>query len=290
VSTTTVQQNVVFGLGEGALVADSTMLTYALRWANSAYRDMYLRHRFRSLLTKSVFRTTEGQQTHQAPSDFAGFLTLKDESNDQILSQVTPEEMQRLVSPVEVTDESVTVISATAVDLDNTGIQQYSETVTDTTGTTTYTRDTDYTMDYVAGTITMLAGGSMVTATEYYIDYLYLPEAEPTHFCIEFDYNTNQYLFRLYPTPDSTYIGSILYSAYPSALASGTNSIWSQFEFCLERGGICYGSKEVILDPNRRAEYQQDYEKAFNALVRLDLDMVPKRNTIPMVMRKSDYK
>jgi len=289
-STTTIQQNVIYGLGEGAAVGDSTMLAYALRWANSAYREVWLRYRFKTLRTKSIFRTTHGQQTYQAPSDFAGFLTLKDESNDQIISQITPEEMQRKISETLVSDEDVTVISATAVALDNTGIQQYSETVTNVAGTTTYVRDTDYTMDYVAGTITMIAGGGMTTATEYHIDYLYVAETKPTHFCIEFDINTNQYLFRLYPTPDAVYIGSILYSAYPSALSASVNPMWDQFEFCLERGGIYYGGMEITVDPQKRAEYKRDYETALHAMIQLDLELIPKRNTIPVIMRKSDYK
>ncbi len=289
-STLTCQQNVAYGLGEGANVADATMLSYCLRYLNAAYRELYLRYRFKTLRTRSIFRTTHGQQTYQAPSDFAGFLTLKDESNDQIISQITPEEMQRKISETSVANESVTVVSATAVALANTGIQQYSETVTNVAGTTTYVRDTAYTMDYVAGTITMLAGGGMTTATAYYIDYLYVAESKPTHFCIEFDVNTNQYLFRLYPTPDATYIGSMVYSAYPSALASGTNPMWDQFEFCLERGGIYYGGQETVLDPQKRAEYKQNYETAIQALIQLDLELVPKRNTIPVIMKKSDYR
>jgi hypothetical protein len=289
-STTTVSQNVIYGLGEGASVSDTTMLAYALRWANASYREIYLRYRFKNLQTKSIFRTTHGQQTYQAPSDFTGFLTLKDESNDQIISQITPEEMQRKMQQSSVANESVTVVSGTAVDLTYSGIQQYSETVTNVAGTTTYTRDTDYSMDYVAGTITMIATGSMTTATAYYIDYLHLEEGKPTEFCIEFDANSNQYLFRLYPVPDAVYIGSLLYPAYPSALASGTNPIWDQFEFCLERGGIYYGSLELVPDPQRRLEYKQNYEQAIQALIQLDLELVPKRNTIPIIMKKSDYK
>jgi hypothetical protein len=289
-STTTIEQNVIYGLGEGAQVSDSTMLSYALRWANASYREMYLRYRFKTLRTKSIFRTTAGQQTYQAPSDFSGFLTLKDESNDQIISQITPEEMQRKIQETKVTDESVTVVSGTAVDLDHGGIQQYSETVTNVAGTTTYVRDTDYTMDYVAGTITMLGTGSMTTATAHYIDYLYIEDDMPTHFCIEFDINTNQYLFRLYPTPDATYIGSMVYSAYPSALSGSVNPMWDQFEFCLERGGIYYGALEIVADPQKRVEYRANYETALQALIQLDLELIPKRNTIPIIMRKSDYK
>jgi hypothetical protein len=290
VSTTTIQQNICYGLGEGAAVGDSTMLAYALRWANATYREIYLRYRFKTLRTKSIFRTTHGQQTYQAPSDFAGFLTLKDESNDQIISQITPEEMQRHISETSVADEHVTVLSATAVAVGHTGIQQYSETVKNVAGTTTYVRDTDYTMDYVAGTVTMLAGGGMTTATAYHISYLYVTEDKPTHFCIEFDINTNQYLFRMYPTPDAAYVGSMVYSAYPSVLASGTNPMWDQFEFCLERGGIYYGSLEIVPDAQRRMEFKSNYEGAIQALIQLDLELVPKRNTIPVIMRKSDYK
>ena len=289
-STTTVSQGIVYGIGEGALVADTTMLAYALRWANVAYRELFLRYRFKTLRTKSIFRTAHGQQTYQAPSDFSGFLTLKDESNDQIISQITPEEMQRQISQNAVTNESFTSSSGAAVSLDYSGIQQYSETVTTTAGTTTYVRDTDYTMDYVAGTITMLSGGSMVDGTEYYIDYLYHEEAAPTHFCLEFDANTNQYLFRLNPTPDATYIGSMIYPAAPSALSASVNPVWDQFEFCLERGGIYYGALEIIQDQQKRMEFRANYESALQALIQLDLELVPKRNTIPVIMRKSDYK
>ncbi len=289
-STSSISQNVIFGLGEGAAVSDTTMLSYALRWCNASYREIYLRYRFKTLRTRSIFRTTHGQQTYQAPSDFAGFLTLKDESNDQIISQITPEEMQRKISETAIADEHVTVVSATAVALSHTGLQQYSETVTTLAGTTTYVRDTAYTMDYVAGTITMTAGGGLTTATAYHIDYLYVPEDKPTHFCIEFDSNTSLYLFRLYPTPDSAYVGSMVYSAYPSVLSSTVNPMWDQFEFCLERGGIYYGALETVLDPQKRAEYKMNYEAAIQALIQLDLELIPKRNTIPVIMRKSDYK
>lgn len=289
-STTTVSQNIIYGIGEGALVADTTMLAYALRWANVAYRELFLRYRFKTLRTKSIFRTAHGQQTYQAPSDFSGFLTLKDETNDQIISQITPEEMQRQISQNVVTNESFTSSFGAAVSLDYSGIQQYSETVTTTAGTTTYVRDTDYTIDYVAGTITVLSGGSMSDATAYYIDYLYHEEAAPTHFCLEFDANTNQYLFRLNPTPDATYIGSMIYPAAPSALSSSVNPVWDQFEFCLERGGIYYGALEIIQDQQKRMEFRANYESAIQALIQLDLELVPKRNTIPVIMRKSDYK
>lgn len=55
--------------------------------------------------------------------------------------------------------------------LDNKPIRPGSETVTDTAGTTTYTRDTDYVMDYVNGAIKIISDGDMAAETEYYVDY-----------------------------------------------------------------------------------------------------------------------
>ncbi len=288
-STTTICQNVIYGLGEGAMVSDATMLTYALRWCNQAYRDIFLRYRFKSLRTKGIFRTTKGQATYQAPDGFMGFLTLKDESNATIINQVTSEEYSRVVDCTKVTGESFTSSSDVAVSLDYSGIQQYSETVTNAAGTTTYTRNSDYAMDYVAGTITMLSTGSMADATAYSIDYLYHTSGKPTDFCVDFDENTGLFLFRLTPTPDATYVGSLLYADVPTPLTSAVNPIWDKFEFCLERGGIYYGSLEITLDPNKRQEFRGLYEAQIQALIQLDNELNTKHQPIKIVMRKLDY-
>ena len=129
-TTLSVQQNIIYGLGEGVSVADATMLTYALRWANAAYRDVFTRYRFKALQVKSVFRTAAGQQTYQAPADFMGFLTMKDESQDVILNQVTPEELLRMDDTNKVKDETSTSSYDTEVLLDQNGILQYSEKYT----------------------------------------------------------------------------------------------------------------------------------------------------------------
>lgn len=55
--------------------------------------------------------------------------------------------------------------------LANKPIKPESEEVTNTAGTTTYTRGTDYEMDYINGRIRLKYGGSMAEATEYYVDY-----------------------------------------------------------------------------------------------------------------------
>ena len=288
-STTTIQQNIIYGLGEGSNLASEDYLAYALRWANAAYREIFLRYRFKSLRTRSIFRTEDGQQTYQAPSDFLGFMVLKDETNDTILDQVTPEEFARDTTTTKVEDESFTSSSDVAVALDYDSILQYSETVTTVAGTTTYTRDTDYTMDYTNGEITMDSGGSMVDATEYYIDYLYHTQSKPEKFCVEYDATNGKYVFRLDPVPDATYIASVVYPALPSSLSGSVDAIWTQLEFAMERGGIYYGSLEIIEDGQLRIEFKTNYENAIQALIQLDLELIPKHDRIPVRMRRTDY-
>ena len=289
-STSNMQESVILGLGEGGLISDSTMLSYSLRWINAVYKNIFLRYRFKSLRTRTIFRTSDGQSTYQAPADFSGFLTMKDETSENILGQVTPEEFARDVGTKKVTDESFTSSSDTAVSLDNQGIVQYSETVTNTAGTTTYTRDSDYTMNYASGMITMDSTGTMVNDIEYYIDYLYYPDGKPDEFCIEYDSTNKRYVFRLRPCPDGTYICSLLYPAFPSDLSSSVDPVWDKLEFCLERGGIYYGSLELRQSNDPSIDrFKMEYEQAVQSLIQLDSDLVPKHAQIKVVMKKTDY-
>ena len=102
---------------------------------------------------------------------------------DRSVSRVT-EDISRLV-PLEkvkeltyegdkIEDEAFTSAYGTAVSLTYSAIKPKSESVDDGSGTT-YTRDTDYTMDYWNGTITVLSGGSMADSTEYYVTYTKSP-------------------------------------------------------------------------------------------------------------------
>lgn len=288
-STDSIKTNIIYALGEGVNVADTTMLAYALRWANDAYREIFLRYRFKALRTRSIFATTAGQATYQAPSDFAGLLVLKDESSQTIIDQVTPEEFQREISAKKVTDESVTSSSGVAVALDQNALVQYSEILTNTAGTTTYVRDTDYSMDYTAGTMTMIAGGSMVTATEYYIDYLYYVDGKPNKYCLEYDETNTRFIFRLDPIPDAVYTGSLLYAALPSDLSASVEPLWNRLEFAIERGGVYFGSLEIVEDPQKRMEFKGNYETSMQALIQLDQELCVKHQPIKVVLRKSDY-
>lgn len=57
------------------------------------------------------------------------------------------------------------------ISLANRPIRPKSEVVTTSPAGTTYTRDTDYTMDYANGRIKPKSGGSMAAATAYLVDY-----------------------------------------------------------------------------------------------------------------------
>jgi len=289
VSTTTIKSNIIYGLGEGAYAADATMLTYSLRYANSAYRDIFGRYRFKNLRTRTVFRTSTGQSSYQAPSSYMGFLILKDESNDSIIDQVTPEGFIRDIVANKVTDEVFESDYDTAVSLDNDAIIQYSETVTNEAGTTTYTRDTDYTMTYSDGEITVDSTGSMSDSTDYEIDYLYHATGDPNKFCIEYDSSNKKYVFRFDPVPDSEKIVTLLYEQGPSDLSGSVDPIWSKLEYAIERGGIYFGSLELIDDPRKQTLFKGDYETALQALVLLDNDLFPKQDNIPVIMKRSDY-
>lgn len=290
--TTSIQQNILYGIGEGGNVADTTSLIYALRWANASYREIFLRYRFKSLRTRTIFKTTAGQSTYQAPSDTGGFLILKDETNQNIINQVTPEEFQRDISANKITDETFTSEYGAAVSLDQNALVQYSEVVTTTDGETTYVRDTDYSMNYISGTITVISTdttGIMSDSTDYYIDYLYYTDGKPDKFCLEYDETNKRYVFRLDPIPNGTYIGSLLYSALPSDLSDSVSPLWDKLEFAIERGGIYYGSLEIIDDPQKRMEFKGLYETAMQALIQLDQEMLPKHQTIPTIMKRTDY-
>lgn len=290
-STSSMQINVINKLKENGLVGDSTMLAAALRWLNEGYRDMINRPFFdKTLLTKSNFTMTDGQHTYQAPSDFAGFCTMWDVTNGTELIMVTPEELQRQLSTDEVLNESFTSDSDTAVSLDNKAIVQFSEVVTTTDGVTTYIRDTDYSMNYTAGAITVDSTGSMSDATEYYIDYLYMEKGDPAKFCIEYDSTNARFIFRLDPIPDDEYIAAILYPDFPSDLSGSVDSIWSRLEFAIERRGIYYGALEMFESNDPLiTRFDKDSEKAIEFLRMRLAKLIPKHNRIKLVMRSSDY-
>ena len=80
------------------------------------------------------------------------------------------QKVYELTLDFDVDDEDFTADTGVAVSLANHPIKYGSEVVKTTNGVTTYTRDTDYTMDYSNGTITALSTGSM-TETGYHISY-----------------------------------------------------------------------------------------------------------------------
>jgi hypothetical protein len=92
---------------------------------------------------------------------------------DDVTRFMPDEDVYELTLVFAVSAESFTTAAAhgTWASLANKPIRYQSETVTSADGLTTYTRDTDYYMDYFNGKITTISGGSMVVATAYLISY-----------------------------------------------------------------------------------------------------------------------
>ena len=89
-------------------------------------------------------------------------------------SRVMPEELSyETTYRIAVTSESWTSGAAhgTYVALANALIKYESEVVKNAAGTVTYTRDTDYTLDYINGKITTISGGAMAVLTAFLITY-----------------------------------------------------------------------------------------------------------------------
>jgi len=88
------------------------------------------------------------------------------------LSRYFPRELvYETIFELDVADETFAAALNTAVALAHKPIRFHSETVTNAAGTTTYTRYTDYDVDYAGGTITALSSGSMVDKAAHLITY-----------------------------------------------------------------------------------------------------------------------
>lgn len=88
------------------------------------------------------------------------------------LSRFVPEEaVLEIIIDKTITGESFTSDHGVAVSLASSPIIFASERVTNSGATITYARTIDYTMDYLNGTITTLASGSMVDATSHLVNY-----------------------------------------------------------------------------------------------------------------------
>ncbi len=90
------------------------------------------------------------------------------------LSRFLPRELfYEVTLNFSVSNESFTTAAhGTYVNLANKPISKATpEVVKNVAGTTTYKRDTDYTMDYINGRITTISGGSMAVSTAYIVTY-----------------------------------------------------------------------------------------------------------------------
>jgi len=218
-STTTIQQNTLYGLGEGANVANATWLTNALRWANTGYHDMQLRHAWKCFKRRQYFSTVASQAAYQYPSNWIGYVTTRDDTNEQIIEELSAEEFDR----------------------------QHTDPSTETTG-------------------------------------------KPTQMCIEFDSTNRLYAVRFAPIPDDAYVFYSMNFIIPSDLSGSVSPIYGGWEHALERGGIYYGSLELLEgnDP-KIAIFKQNFETAIAALIKMDVNIGKKRRYMKLIHSKSDF-
>ena len=284
-TTANIQSNIIYGLGEGALATNANMRGYALRWANAAYRDITNRPGFNFPQKRAVMFTEIGKQAYQLPASFFGFMLLKNEQKSSHIEQTTSEDLSRRSQITQVPAETFTASTVAAVNLDNPAILQYSESVS--LGAATYTRDTDYTINYSTGSVTSI---NLVNDTDYLIEYLHYTLGSPDRFCLEYDAANRLYVMRLDPVPDAVYPLALTYLSAPADLSDSSDPVWAKMEYALERGGIYFGSMEVVEDPQRRIEYKTIYEQAVAYMLMLCQSMdKPNHARIPMALRRVDY-
>lgn len=94
-----------------------------------------------------------------------------DEVTADITRVMPDEKIEEILVDFQVDDESITIPGTAAFTLANKPIEWQSENVTNAAGTTTYTLNTDYTMDYANGTITRLSGGAITANQILLVDY-----------------------------------------------------------------------------------------------------------------------
>ena len=75
----------------------------------------------------------------------------------------------------------------------------------------------------------------------------------------------------------------------PGELSSSVEPIWARLEFALERGGIYFGSLELIDDEKKMKRFERDYNIAIQSLLQMDSDLLPKHDQIPVYKRRSEY-
>lgn len=122
--------------------------------------------------TESIEFTSPGQRTSTKDPQINDYVSTK------TVGQVYQKAAVYGQPDVNVTGERFESNHGTAVSLLNDRVQQGSELVTDPDTGERFSRNLDYTMDYQAGEITVLAAGDMADASTFAIDYEYQPFGE----------------------------------------------------------------------------------------------------------------
>ena len=169
-TTYTENTNYTIDYTNGAITVITTPITDETFTSNY---DVAVSLAHKSLKNGSVtVTTTDGLTTYTEGSDY---------TIDYLNGTIT-------VNTIAVADETFHSNYNNAVALAHNNLKSGSVSVTTTDDATTYAENTDYTIDYTNGTITVLDSGNMANDTDYHINYNYGVMADATAYYIDYRY------------------------------------------------------------------------------------------------------
>ena len=143
--------------------------------------------------------------------------------------------------------EAFTSVFDTAVPLANQSIVLGTVVVKSSDGLTTYTEGTDYTVNYISGTITVLSTGTMLNATTYQIDYNYTSYKSVMQTIPLTAHNYGNFSFNI----ASSTLTSVSYGTGTPALVSKRILLYNMLSLALGTTMAAPVVNDIVLDKNR---------------------------------------
>jgi len=136
-------------------------LTYLITDANASITDFHI-------IVKGTDQDDKAVEEHY---HFGGGLSQTGKQIFKTVHEVELDAVAGTAAAADVLDIGVAAFTDDWVYLANSPLKFQSETVTNSAGTTTYTRDTDYYIDWLGGRIKVISGGSITAAQALLVDY-----------------------------------------------------------------------------------------------------------------------
>jgi len=136
-------------------------LTYLITDANASITDFHI-------IVKGTDQDDKAVEEHY---HFGGGLSQTGKQIFKTVHEVELDAVAGTAAAADVLDIGVAAFTDDWVYLANSPLKFQSETITNSAGTTTYTRDTDYYIDWLGGRIKVISGGSITAAQALLVDY-----------------------------------------------------------------------------------------------------------------------